>query len=80
MQEIAISKFKATCLAVIEHVRRTRQPVRVTRFGDPIAEVVPHSANPKKKRWLGSMAGTGRIVGDIVSPAGNEKDWEVLNT
>ena len=69
MQEIAISKFKATCLAVLERVRRTRQPVRVTRFGDPVAEVVPSSANPKKKRWLGSMSGKGRIVGDIVSPS-----------
>jgi hypothetical protein len=80
MQEIAISKFKATCLAVLENVRRTRQPVRVTRFGNPIAEVVPPTKIQKKKRWLGSMSGTGRIVGDIVSPAGDEKDWEVLNS
>jgi prevent-host-death family protein len=80
MQEIAISKFKATCLAVLERVRRTRQPVRVTRFGDPVAEVVPPSANLKKKRWVGSMAGTGRIVGDIVSPACDQKDWEALNS
>ena len=27
MQEIAISKFKATCLAVLKRVRSTRQPV-----------------------------------------------------
>jgi prevent-host-death family protein len=80
MQEIAISKFKATCLAVLERVRRTRQPVRVTRFGEAVAEVVPASANPKKKRWLGSMTGTGSIVGDIVSPAVDEKDWESLNS
>jgi hypothetical protein len=80
MQEIAISKFKATCLAVLERVRRTRQPVRETRFGDPVAEVVPSSANPKKKRWLGSMVGTGSIVGDIVSPVVDEKDWESLNS
>src|SRR6266436_6681168 len=41
MQEIPISKFKATCLSVMERVRKTRQPVRVTRFGDPVAEIVP---------------------------------------
>jgi prevent-host-death family protein len=80
MQEIAISKFKATCLAVLERVRRTRQPVRVTRFGDPVAEVVPPSTKPRKKHWLGSMAGTGQIVGDIVSPASDEKDWDALNS
>lgn len=72
MQEIAISKFKATCSTVLEHVRRTHQPIRVTKFGDPIAEVVPPSPNPKKKAWLGSMTGTGRIVGDIVSPSNDE--------
>jgi prevent-host-death family protein len=80
MEEIAISKFKATCLAVLERVRKTRKPVRVTRFGVPVAEVVPPTAKPAKKQWIGSMAGTGRIVGDIVSPASNEKDWDVLNS
>ena len=80
MQEIAISKFKATCLAVLENVRRTRQPVCVTRFGIPVAEVVPSTKIQKKKRWLGPMADKRRIVGDIVSPASDEKDWEVLNS
>jgi prevent-host-death family protein len=37
MQDIDISKFKATCFAVLERVRRTRQPIRVTKFGDPVA-------------------------------------------
>jgi len=41
MEEIAISKFKATCLAVLERVRLTNQPIRVTRFGKPIAEILP---------------------------------------
>lgn len=78
MEEIAISKFKATCLAVMERVRRTRKPVRVTRFGTPVAEVVPPS--PPTRRRLGSMAGTARIVGDIVAPASDESDWEVLRS
>ena len=46
MKEIAISKFKATCTAVLEEVQRTGKPVRVTRFGKPVAEVVP--AEPEK--------------------------------
>ena len=79
MDEIAISKFKATCLAVLERVRKTRRPIRVTKFGVPVAEVVPPSPKPMKKPWLGSMAGTAHIVGDIVSPASDERDWEVLN-
>jgi prevent-host-death family protein len=80
VEEIAISKFKATCLAVLERVRKTRKPIRITRFGVPVAEVVPPTSKPKKKHWMGSMAGTGRIVGDIVSPANEEEDWEVLQS
>ena len=78
MEEIAISKFKATCLEVLERVRRTRKPVRVTRFGEPVAEVTPPSITRSKGDWLGSMTGTARIKGDIVSPASDVNEWEAL--
>ena len=76
MKEIAISEFKAKCLGILEQVRKTRRPIRVTRFGEPVAEVVPASPGKRRTDWLGCMAGTARIVGDIVSPAGSETDWE----
>jgi len=78
MQEIAISKFKATCLAVLETVRKTGKPVLVTRFGEPVAQVVAPPLPERPESWLGSFSGTARIAGDIVSPAGDEDDWEVL--
>jgi prevent-host-death family protein len=78
MEEIAISKFKATCLAVLESVRKTGKTVLVTRFGEAVAEVVPARKSRKPKRWLGSRAGTGQIIGDIVSPASAEDDWDAL--
>jgi len=78
MEEIAISKFKATCLSVLERVRKTKIPVRVTRFGEPVAEVVPPSSPNRPADWLGALAGTARIEGDIVAPAADEADWEVL--
>ena len=77
MREIAVSKFKATCLAVVEEVRRTGTPVRITRFGKPVAEVVP-SRLPKKASWLGSMKGTLEITGDIVGPVGAFDGWRVM--
>ena len=76
METISISAFKATCLAVLERVRRTRKPVLVTRFGEPVAEVVPPPVPPRPAHWLGSLAGGARIAGDIVSPASSEADWE----
>ena len=78
MEEIAISKFKATCLAVLERVRKTRQPIRVTRFGKPIADVTPPAVVPKAGSWIGSLTGTARIQGDIVGPVTNPRDWEAL--
>jgi prevent-host-death family protein len=80
MDQIAISKFKATCLAVLERVRKTRKPVLVTRFGKPVAEVVPPSRELGKKPRLGAMAGTAQIIGDVVSPAADDNEWEALSS
>jgi prevent-host-death family protein len=78
METVSISHFKARCLAILARVKRTGRPVLVTRFGEPVAEVVPPTASTRPRHWLGSMKGTARIVGDIVAPASDEKDWEVL--
>lgn len=78
MQEVAISEFKAKCLALIEQVRATKKPIRITRFGKPVAEVVPSTSVMDRKAWFDSMKGTFEILGDIVSPANDEDEWEVL--
>ena len=75
MKEVAISEFKAKCLGILEEVRKTRKPIRVTRFGKPVAEVVPPTPQPRRKSWLGCMAGSAEIVGDIVGPTGSLDDW-----
>jgi len=80
MDEIAISKFKATCLAVLDRVRRTRKPVIVTRFGQPIAEIAPPPPPRRSADWIGSLAGTATIRGDIVEPAAGEGHWEAMRS
>jgi prevent-host-death family protein len=77
MKEVAISEFKAKCLALLEQVQKTRQPIRVTRHGKPVAEVIPPSAVPPHKSWIGSMKDLIEIHGDIVAPANDAEDWEV---
>jgi prevent-host-death family protein len=76
MNEIAISKFKATCLQVLERVRKTKQPVRVTRFGKPVADIIPPQDETTPRRRLGTMIGSGRILRDIVGPSGDESDLD----
>ncbi len=78
MEEIPISQFKAKCLALLEHVRKTKKPIRITRHGKPVAEVVPPSCVQDREAWLRSMKGSIKILGDIISPANEESDWEVL--
>ena len=80
MEEIAISKFKATCLAVLERVRKTHKAVRITKFGRPVAEIVPLGPQTRQHGWLGSLQDSGRILGDIVAPASEESDWEALRS
>lgn len=80
METISISKFKATCLAVLEEVRRTGKTIRVTRFGEPVADVVPPGPPARPKGWLGCMRSLTKIKGDIVSPVVDESEWEVLRT
>lgn len=77
MEQISISKFKATCLAVLDRVQTTGEPVQVTRRGRPIAEVRA-PANTASDAWLGCMAGTATIVGDIVAPITETAEWEAL--
>ena len=78
MEEIAASKFKVDCLSVIDRVRKTRKPVCITRYGKPVAELRPTAAKKAKKSWIGAMAGTGEILGDIISPAFDESEFDAL--
>jgi prevent-host-death family protein len=78
MEEVAISQFKAKCLALLERVRKTRRPIRVTRHGTPVAEIIPPTVVQDRAFWISSMKGSFKIVGDIVSPANEPEEWEVL--
>lgn len=79
MQEsIPISKFKATCLRLLDNVKKTGRSILVTRKGEPIALVTPPPPPQKTKSWLGCMKESIKITGDVVSPVVNEKEWEIL--
>ena len=64
VEEIAASKFKITCLSVIERVRKTRKPITGDTLGKPVAEIVP--ANRAEVSKEAADGGTVRFR-DIVS-------------
>ena len=80
IREIAISKFKARCLSLLEEVSKTRTPLRVTRRGKALADVIPTSSDAEERSWIGSMSGSIDIVGDIVSPAIDVEAIEALKS
>jgi len=69
MIEVSISEFKAKCLALLEQVRKTREPIRVTPPRQTRREVVPPTPAVDRSKWIGSLKGTVEILGDIISPA-----------
>jgi prevent-host-death family protein len=69
MQEVAISEFKRKCLSFLEEVSKTKTPLRVTRRGKAIADVIPAFSEAEERSWIGSVSDGIKIVGDIVSPA-----------
>ncbi len=78
MDTIPVSQFKARCLAILAEVKRSGRPILVTRFGVPVAQVLPPSPAPRPGRWLGRLEGSVEIVGDIVAPASGRESWEAL--
>jgi prevent-host-death family protein len=61
---VPAGRFKAECLALLDRVQQTGEPVVVTKRGRPVAEVVP--IRVKKRTLKGSVAVRGDIVGPIL--------------
>ncbi len=78
MEEIAISKFKATCLEVVRRVQATGMPVLITLRGEPVAQVTAPPPPPRRASWLGCGKDSMEILGDIVAPCSSE-DWEIMS-
>lgn len=74
---MAVSKFKAQCLALLEDVARTGEPLLVTKRGKPLARVVATGAAGAAYPQRG-LAGTVIIVGDIVGPVLPAEAWDAV--
>jgi prevent-host-death family protein len=74
MKEMPAGEFKARCLAVMDKVQKTGEPVLITKYGKPVAKLVP--APSTSDDIFGYMAGKVKIVGDIVGPVTPPEDWD----
>jgi len=76
MKQMPAGEFKARCLAVMDNVQATGEPVVITKRGAPVVKVVP--ANEQQDDLFGFMAGELGVVGDIESPVVPLEQWNVV--
>jgi prevent-host-death family protein len=74
VKQIAAGQFKAQCLAIMDQVSKSGEPVLVTKHGKPVVKLVP--AEKQGDDIFGYMAGKVKILGDIVGPITPPEDWE----
>jgi len=77
VKTLAAGEFKQTCLRVLDEVRETGEVVVVTKRGVPVAQLVPIPQSYLED-WKGAMQGSGKILDDLVGPAIDPEEWEVL--
>ncbi len=75
--EIPAGEFKAKCLKLMDQVRESGREIVITKRGKPVAKLVPlEPLEPKERPPLfGCMAGTVKILGDIIGPF--HEEWEI---
>ena len=78
MKTMAAGNFKTHCLSVIDEVYEQHEEVIITKHGKPMARLVPLAQEKKKdpRSIFGFALGKGKIVGDIISPAFSEDEWD----
>ena len=77
------SELKAKLLAVLDEVAATGEGITVLKRGKPVAQILPavplDGGYPQDTGYpQDNLRGTGRIVGDIISPALPDDAWDAL--
>jgi len=76
MKKISAGEFKARCLALLDSVQKTKEPVLITKRGKVVAKLVP--GEEPSQDFLGRLEGIVRIVGDVELPIEPPEAWRVL--
>ena len=67
MNTISLTEFQQHCVTILESIHRSHQPILIIDHNTVLAKVTPVLPSDRTP-WLGCMADTGQITGDIVSP------------
>jgi prevent-host-death family protein len=73
-KKINAAAFKARCLALIDEVAESGQPITVTKRGKAKVQII--AVREKPKTLIGATKGTFKILGDIVGPITDPAEWD----
>lgn len=77
MQEINATEFKAKCLAILDEVSATGQPITILKRGKPVAQLVPPVLAVSKYPQY-ELFGTVTIHGDLIESTVPPEDWNAV--
>lgn len=77
MNSVNVSEFKAKCLALLDQVNETGEPLLILKRGKPVAQLSPPTTTGSLNAQ-DRLAGSVEILGDVMSPDLLESDWEAL--
>jgi prevent-host-death family protein len=72
--EVSASDLKNAWHEYLDQVQQARQQVVVTRYGHPVARLIPYEDPGEVGGIFGCLSGTVTVHGDIVAPVG--EDWQ----
>lgn len=78
MKSMSASAFKAHCLAVMEEVARTGEPMSISKRGRTVVTVVRSQSSSRARYPQQALRGRGRTRGDIVAPVLPTGAWDAL--
>jgi len=74
MKKMAAGAFKANCLAVMDDVQAKHETVVITKYGKPVAKLVP--VEPQGDDIFGFLRGKVTNTGDVVFPPPlSRREW-----
>ena len=73
---VSASDFKARCLALIDRVGKSGEPIVITKRGKVVARLVA-AGDDQPRPWAG-VKGAARLVGNPFAPAIDEAEIESL--
>jgi prevent-host-death family protein len=74
VREVTASELKNAWHLYLDQVGQAHEEIVVTRYGKPVAKLVPYEAEEGEPGIFGTLAGTVTVHGDIIEPTGEE--WE----